>query len=101
MKAETLGFFWQKIKRFNNKISNDIDSIEKMKYEYFDLVIKRYKEIEEEHKKHQAEEKEKHDKEKEKQKKIRRSQTLKNTKKENRPKPQGLKRLWHLQKIQD
>ena len=64
LKQKLLDFFDKKLTDFTTKFESDIDIIEKMKYEYFDTVIKKYQEIEEEHKKQEAEEKEKHEKEK-------------------------------------
>ena len=64
LKQKILYFFDKKLTDFTTKFETDIDIIEKMKYEYFDTVIKKYQEIEEEHKKQEAEEKEKHEKEK-------------------------------------
>jgi ABC-type Zn2+ transport system substrate-binding protein/surface adhesin len=101
LKQKLLDFFDKKLTDLTTKFQTDIDSIEKMKYEYFDLVIKKYEEIEEEHKKHQAEEKEKHDKEKEKPEK--KSEETKHEKYQKRKSTQtrGQKHLWHLQKSQD
>ena len=65
LKQKLLYFFEKKLTDLTTKFEADIDSLEKMKYEYFDSLIK-YREIEEEHKKQEAEEKEKPEKEKEK-----------------------------------
>ncbi len=65
LKKKLLDFFDKKITDLTTKFEADIDSIEKMKYEYFDTVIIKYREIEEEHKKQESEEKEKSEKEKE------------------------------------
>ena len=62
-----LDYFDKRLTDLTTKIQTDIDSIEKIKYDYVDTVIKKFEDVEEEHKKHQAEEKtekEKHDKEK-------------------------------------
>ena len=68
LKQKLLDFFDKKLTDLTTKFEADIDSIEKMKYEYFDTVIKKYEEIEEEHKKEEENEKEKPEKEKEKEK---------------------------------
>ena len=64
LKQKLLDFFDKKLADLTTKYQTDIDSIEKMKYEYFDTVITKYREIEEEHKKQEEQEKEKHEKEK-------------------------------------
>ena len=66
LKQKLLDFFDKKLTDLTTKFQTDIDSLEKMKYEYFDTVVIKYREIEEEHKKQESEEKEKQDKEKEK-----------------------------------
>jgi hypothetical protein len=66
LKQKLLDFFDKKLTDLTTKFEADIDSIEKMKFEYFDNVIKKYQEIEEEHKKEEEKEKEKPEKEKEK-----------------------------------
>jgi hypothetical protein len=64
LKQKLLDFFDKKLTDLTTKIETDIDTIEKMKFDYFDSVIKKFEEIEEEHKKEEEQEKEKHDKEK-------------------------------------
>ena len=64
LKQKLVDFFDKKLTDFTTKIETDIDTIEKMKFDYFDSVIKKFEEIEEEHKKEEEQEKEKHDKEK-------------------------------------
>ena len=64
IKQKLLDFFDKKLSDLTTKFQTDIDSIEKMKYEYFDSVIKKYEEIENEHKKQEEQEKEKNEKEK-------------------------------------
>ena len=49
----------KKLTDLTTKFEEDIDSLEKMKYEYFDTVIIKYQEIESEHKKQESEKKEK------------------------------------------
>ena len=66
LKQKLIDFFDKKLTDLTTKFEADIDSIEKMKYEYFDTVIKKYEEIEEEHKKEEEKEKEKPEKDKEK-----------------------------------
>ena len=41
LKQKLLDFFDKKLTDLTTKFQTDIDSIEKMKYEYFDLVIKK------------------------------------------------------------
>ena len=64
LKQKLLDFFDKKLTDLTTKMETDIDTIEKMKFDYFDSVIKKFEEIEEEHKKEEEQEKEKHDKEK-------------------------------------
>ena len=67
LKQKLLDYFDKRLTDLTTKFQTDIDSIEKIKYDYVDTVIKKFADVEEEHKKHQAEEKtekEKHDKEK-------------------------------------
>ena len=64
IKQKLLDFFDKKLTDLTTKFQTDIDSIEKMKYEYYDNVIKKFEEIEEEQKKQEEQEKEKQDKEK-------------------------------------
>ena len=64
LKGKLLDFFDKKLTDFTTKVESDLVSIEKMKIEYFDGVIKRFEELEEEHKKQEEEEKEGKDKEK-------------------------------------
>ena len=59
LKQKLLYFFEKKLTDLTTKFEADIDSLEKMKYEYFDTVIIKYQEIEEEHKKQESEKKEK------------------------------------------
>ena len=66
LKQKLLDFFKEKLTYLTTKFEADIDSIEKMKYEYFDTIIIKYREIEDEYKKKKSEEKEKPDKEKKK-----------------------------------
>ena len=66
LKQKLLYFFEKKLTDLTTKFEADIDSLEKMKYEYFDSVIIKYREIEEEHKEQESEKKEKPEKEKEK-----------------------------------
>ena len=66
LKQKLLDFFDKKLTDLTTKFEADIDSIEKMKYEYFDTVIKKFEEIEAEHKKEEEKEKEKPEKDKEK-----------------------------------
>ena len=64
LKGKLLDFFDKQLTDFTTKIESDLVSIEKMKFEYFDEVLKKFEEIEEEHKKQKEEEKEGKDKEK-------------------------------------
>ena len=67
LKQKLLDYFDKRLTDLTTKFQTDIDLIEKIKYDYVDTVIKKFEDVEEEHKKHQAEEKtekEKHDKEK-------------------------------------
>ena len=64
LKKKLLDFFDKKLTDLTTKFQTDIDSIEKMKYEYFDTVIKKFEEIEQEHKNQEEQEKENHEKEK-------------------------------------
>ena len=66
LKQKLLYFFEKKLTELSTKFEADINSLEKMKYEYFDSVIIKYREIEEEYKKQESEEKEKPEKEKKK-----------------------------------
>ena len=59
LKQKLLYFFEKKLTDLTRKFEADIDTLEKMKYEYFDTVIIKYQEIEEEHKKQESEKKEK------------------------------------------
>lgn len=59
LKQKLLDFFEKKLTDLTTKFEADIDSLEKMKYEYFDTVIIKYQEIESEHKKQESEKKEK------------------------------------------
>ena len=59
LKQKLLYFFEKKLTDLTKKFEADIDSLEKMKYEYFDTVIIKYQEIESEHKKQESEKKEK------------------------------------------
>ena len=59
LKQKLLYFFEKKLTDLTTKFEADIDSLEKMKYEYFDTVIIKYQEIESEHKKQESEKKEK------------------------------------------
>ena len=93
LKQKLLDFFDKKLTDLTTKFEADIDTIEKMKYEYFDTVIKKYQEIEEEQKKQEAEKKEKHEKEKEKpEKKADEPKHEKIQKKEWYPKKAKIKR---------
>ena len=76
LKQKLLYFFEKKLTDLTTKFEADIDSLEKMKYEYFDTVIIKYQEIESEHKKQESEKKEK-----ENQKKNPMSQNMKKLKK--------------------
>ena len=62
LKQKLLYFFEKKLTELTTKFEADINSLEKMKYEYFDSVIIKYREIEEEHKKQESEEKKKFEK---------------------------------------
>ena len=66
LKQKLLDFFDKRLTDLTTKTETDIDAIEKMKFDYYDSVIIKFQEIEEEHKKEeeQEKEKEKHDKEK-------------------------------------
>ena len=59
LKQKLLDFFDKKLTDLTTKFEADIDLLEKMKYEFFDTVIIKYQEIEEEHKKQGSEKKEK------------------------------------------
>ena len=90
LKQKLLDYFDKRLTDLTTKFQTDIDSIEKIKYDYVDTVIKKFEDVEEEHKKHQAEEKtekEKHDKEKnDKEKKMIKKQMMENMKKYKRKK---------------
>ena len=64
LKQKLLDFFDKKLTDLTTKFQNDIDAIEKMKYECLDEIIKKLEEIEEEHKKEEGQENEKQEKEK-------------------------------------
>ena len=66
LKGKLLDFFDKQLNDFTTKIESDLVSIEKMKFEFFDDVLKKFEEIEEEHKNQEEEEKEGKDKDKEK-----------------------------------
>ena len=66
LKQKLLYFFEKKLTELSTKFEADINSLEKMKYEYFDSVVIKYREIEEECKKQESEEREKPEKEKKK-----------------------------------
>lgn len=66
IKEKLIEFFDKKLTDLTTKFTKDIETIEEYKYNYFDSVIKIYREIEEEEKKFEEQEKEK---EKEKQEK--------------------------------
>ena len=68
LKEKLVDFFEKKLSDLTTKFSEDIDKIESYKNDYFDSVIKIYREIQEEQK--QLEEQEKLEKEKEKEKKT-------------------------------
>ena len=59
LKQKLLNFFEKKLTELSTKFEANINSLEKMKYEYFDSVIIKYRELEEEYKKQESEEKEK------------------------------------------
>ena len=59
LKQKLHSFFEKRLNDLTTKFQADIDSLEKIKYEYFDTVIMKYREIDEEHKKQESEEKEK------------------------------------------
>ena len=64
LKQKLFDFFDKKLTDLTTKFQNDIDSIEKFKYECFEDVIKKLEEIEEEHKKEEGQEKQELEKEK-------------------------------------
>ena len=64
LKQKLLDYFDKKLTDLTTKMQTDIDTIETMKFDYYDSVIKKFQEIEEEHKKEEEEEKEKQEKEK-------------------------------------
>ena len=68
LKEKLVDFFDKKLSDLTTKFTEDIDKIESYKNDYFDSVIKIYREIQEEQK--QNEEQEKLEKEKEKEKKT-------------------------------
>ena len=68
LKEKLIDFFDKKLSDLTSKFNEDIDKIESYKNDYFDSVIKIYREIQEEQK--QLEEQEKLEKEKEKEKKV-------------------------------
>ena len=57
LKQKLLDFFEKKLTDLTTKFEADIDLLEKMKYEFFDTVIIKYQEIEEEHKIQESEKK--------------------------------------------
>ena len=59
LKQKLHSFFEKKLNDLTTKFQADIDSLEKIKYEYFDTVIMKYREIDEDHKKQESQEKEK------------------------------------------
>ena len=62
LKKKLVDLFEKKLTYLTTKFQADIDSLEKMKYQYFDTIIIKYREIEEEHKNQESEEKEKPEK---------------------------------------
>ena len=62
LKQKLFDFFDKKLTQIATKFEADIDSLEKMKIEYFNTIIIKYREIKEEHKKQESEEKEKPEK---------------------------------------
>ena len=69
LKEKLVDFFEKKLSDLTTKFTEDIVKIELYKNDYFDSVIKIYREIQEDQK--QQEEQEKLEKEKEKEKKVR------------------------------
>ena len=66
LKEKLVEFFDKKLSDLNNKFTSDIEKIESYKYEYFDTIIKIYRDIQEEQKKQEEHEKQEKEKEKEK-----------------------------------
>ena len=68
LKEKLVEFFDKKLSDLNTKFTSDIEKIESYKYEYFDTIIKIYRDIQEEQKKEEKDEKQEKEKEKEKEK---------------------------------
>ena len=68
LKEKLVEFFDKKLSDLNTKFTSDIEKIESVKYEYFDSIIKIYRDIQEEQKKQEEHEKQEKEKEKEKEK---------------------------------
>jgi len=66
LKEKLVEFFDKKLSDLNTKFTSDIEKIESYKYEYFDTIIKIYRDIQEEQKKQEEHEKQEKEKEKEK-----------------------------------
>ena len=64
LKQKLLDFFDKKLTDLTSKYQKDIETIEQLKFEYFDSVILKFREIEEN--KNKPENEEEHEKEKEK-----------------------------------
>ena len=84
LKEKLIEFFHKRLSDLNTKFTSDIEKIESYKFEYFDTVIKIYREIQDGQKKQEEHEKQEKEKEKEEkkeekkekpEKKIRRTQT--------------------------
>jgi len=93
LKQKLQEYFEKRLTDLTSKFKADIDTIETIKYDYVDNVIKKFQEIEDEHKKMEEEEKERQEKEKqdkEKEKKAKEAKPEKIVKKKidpkNRPK---------------
>ena len=69
LKEKLIEFFDKKLSDLNTKFTSDIEKIESYKFEYFDTVIKIYREIQEDQKKQEEHEKQEKEKEKEKEEK--------------------------------
>ena len=59
LKQKLFDFFDKKLTQIATKFEADIDSLEKMKIDYFNTIIIKYREIKEEHRKQESEDKEK------------------------------------------
>ena len=68
LKEKLIEFFDKRLSDLNTKFTSDIEKIESYKFEYFDTVIKIYREIQDEQKKQEEHEKQEKEKEKEEKK---------------------------------